>query len=225
MEKTYSINLFDGHLIFAEEGRQILLDTGSPLSLSRDGEVVIMGMTHQCSRRLPMYGGPDEFSKLIGYDIDVLLGLDILRDYKVKIDYAARELTISDTAFDTEGYSRVPLSLRIYYLLPMTVNGSPHTFALDTGARISYIHAKETSQLQPIDEREDFNPEVGRFTTPIFQMSATVAQHTFPVQFGNAPSRLATALGLFGIEGIIGYDLFAAFTVILDLSASRLYLK
>ncbi len=108
--------------------------------------------------------------------------------------------------------------------LPVTVAGVALNFVLDTGAKISYIGSEQTSTLMAVDEREDFNPMIGRFSTPIYELETTIADTSFVVKFGNLPSVMSLPLKMIGIDGIIGYDLFAAYTVIMDFKNNILYL-
>jgi hypothetical protein len=56
-------------------------------------------------------------------------------------------------------------------------------------------------------------------------MQVSAANQTFPVNFGNLPSKMATMLNLIGIYGVIGFDLFNAFTVVIDFENQQLLLS
>jgi hypothetical protein len=56
-------------------------------------------------------------------------------------------------------------------------------------------------------------------------MQVSAANHTFPVNFGNLPSQMATMLKLMGLYGVIGFDLFNAFTVVIDFENQQLLLS
>ena len=105
------------------------------------------------------------------------------------------------------------------------VEGQSVKLALDTGAWISYIDKKFT-EGEPVSEtKEDFSPLIGHFCTPIYSMQVSARNQTFPVNFGNLPSQMATMLKLMGIYGVIGFDLFNAFTVVIDFENQQLLLS
>ena len=73
MTETYNIDLFDGHLIFANNGLKVLVDTGSPFSIGKDPHFEFMGQQYHCNE------GISTISEMMGYDIDVLMGMDVLK--------------------------------------------------------------------------------------------------------------------------------------------------
>lgn len=87
---------------------------------------------------------------------------------------------------------------------------------VDTGAKISYISRTISEGLESIGEREDFHPHLGIFTTPIYMMPIEINEKQLSIEFGNLPQLYAMALSMAKIDGVIGYDLFAANQVVLD---------
>jgi len=45
----YMIDAFDNHLILVNKDKKILIDTGSPISISNQEEIEIFGLTHKSS--------------------------------------------------------------------------------------------------------------------------------------------------------------------------------
>lgn len=86
MTKTFDIDLYDGHLIINNNGQKILVDTGSPVTIGRSNHFVFMDHEHNCTTA---YLGTDipSISKLMDYDIDVLMGMDVLGRYEMLTDY------------------------------------------------------------------------------------------------------------------------------------------
>jgi hypothetical protein len=70
--------------------------------------------------------------------------------------------------------------------------------------------------MQPVGEKEDFHPIVGRYTTPVYELESEVAGRTFAASYGNLPSLIALPLQVGSIDGVIGYDFFKSFRVMLD---------
>ena len=216
MNKTFSIDLFDGHLILEDHGLKVLVDTGSPVTMGRDNHFEFMGQQHQCLTSI--FGrGISDISSLMGYDIDVLMGMDLLERFYIKTDYQGKEITFSTDEIPFESICSVPIMRENgAAYVDLTVDGQTERFALDTGAKISYIDNSFTHGETIVDTKEDFHPLTGNYSTPIFAKEATIGGQTIPVKFGNLPPEIAIILQIAGIYGAIGFDLFNAFTVLMD---------
>lgn len=236
MKEAYDIQPYDGHIIFQADGQDILLDTGSPVTLSHHPQLTLMGTRHSCRKSI-VGQSLDSIVELLGRQIDTLLGLDILSHYAVEIDLNARRLTFSDTPPTDEGWATTPFrGGEMGITLPIGVNGKDVNFVLDTGAKISYLHSRYTQGLTSDESRDDFSPMIGRFHTPIFHLEATIngtrrannsseSALAFPMAFGNLPVLLQMPLHAIGINGIIGHDLFTHFRVDIDFPSHELWLK
>lgn len=226
MKQPFDIKLYDGHLILNENGKDILVDTGSPVTLSRETDFLFMGVHHHVATNA---GGHtvEGLAQLMDYPFDVLLGMDIMSDLSVFVDYRNKQISFSDEGFDYDGFSELNIQKGMLgaITIPLTVKGYLMNFALDTGAKISYVDDKCVSSEIPVEERDDFNPLVGHYTTSIFDMQAMIGNTLFPVRFGILPHSLSMPLKMMGIDGVIGYDLFAAFTVIMDFKSNSLFYK
>ncbi|MGM9869524.1 MAG: hypothetical protein ACI30R_07875 [Sodaliphilus sp.] len=225
MTASFDIELFDGHLIFANNEQLILVDTGSPVSISRSSELNFMDRQHRVTNNLN--GNTiDSFSEFLQKDIDVLLGMDIMAAYSVRVDYAGKKISFSTEEFSTEGFSAIKMgNLLGCIFIPLSVGQKALNFALDTGAKISYIARAYTSGETAIETRNDFSPLIGRFTTPIYQTTANIHGTPFPVKFGEMQPLFENLLRMMNVEGIIGYDLFAQFTIILNFPKSTLHFR
>lgn len=226
MERVYDINLYDGHLIINENGKDILVDTGSPVTLSRDGEFQFMEECRQASTNADGQT-VDDIGQLMGYPLDVLLGMDILSDLSVFVNFKHKQVIFSDKVFCHDGFSKLPMRKSVLGAISvqLTVKDGLMNFALDTGAKISYVDDKCTSSEVPVENRDDFSPFVGHYSTPIYDMQAMVGDVSFPVKFGTLPHSLSAPLKMMGLDGVIGYDLFAAFTVIMDFKRNTFFYK
>lgn len=69
---------------------------------------------------------------------------------------------------------------------------------------------------------EDFYPGVGKFETECFEVLTSFGDKTFIVKYGNLHEVLQMTLMLAGKDGIIGYDFFNNFKVVLDLKNNRI---
>jgi hypothetical protein len=165
---------------------------------------------------------------MMGYNIDVLMGLDLITEFFIMTDYQKKEITFSTEEISFKPQCSVPIAFENGMIcVELNVEGQSVNFVLDTGARISYIDETFTGGRPIIETREDFSPLMGiaRFSTPIYSLQVSAEDMTFPVNFGKLPSQIALMLKMMGVHGAIGYDLFNAFTVLMDFKNNQLLLK
>ena len=224
MKKEFTINNYDKHLIIEDNGKTFLIDTGSPFSIFDSAAIDFCG--HQFPRGLAMCSATD-VSNLLGMHVDALVGNDILKHFNVCIDYATGTISLSDEALDLPDAIALPFDMSFGVpKISMTLQGEERRFFLDTGAKISYVSSQMTQGLDPIETASDFYMGFGNFDTPIYDMEASVAGQPFQVRIGNLPSVLeGTLIGLSGTAGVIGYDFFNRFKVLIDYANRRLFLK
>ena len=158
MTKTFEINLYDGHLIFNNNGQKVLVDTGSPVTISRSNHFVFMDQEYKCTTSL-MGHDISSISKMMGYDIDVLMGLDVIGDYKMLTDYKSAKVTFSSEDIPFEPICTTPIIQEMGAIcVILRVKGEDVRLFLDTGAKISYIAETYTSDETAIEVLEDFYP-------------------------------------------------------------------
>lgn len=226
MVKSFLIDLFDGHLIFDNDGLKVLVDTGCPVTIGKSTHFDFMGQSYQC---MTDFGGKGitEISAMMGYDIDVFMGMNIIEQFYIKTNYQSKEITFSTEEIPFDSICSIPIirGRMGEVCIDLTVKGQNIKLALDTGARISYIDESFTNGEPVVETRDDFNPMIGNFSTPIYSMEASVCEQIFPVNFGKLPPVMAMPLKMMGIYGAIGFDLFNAFTVLMDFKKNMLSLK
>jgi len=59
-------------------------------------------------------------------------------------------------------------------MMELKVDGDVIPLLFDTGAKISYIDPDYVDGMTPLAERENFYPTLGRFTTPVYELSVLV---------------------------------------------------
>lgn len=108
MTQTFKLEVFEGHLIVLHEGLEILIDTGSPVTLSNLDQIELMGNTYQCHNQ--MVGCTfDSIKEMLGRDIDVLLGMDVLRNYRLLVNCQVGLLKMSDESLTIKDATSVQL--------------------------------------------------------------------------------------------------------------------
>jgi len=224
MKQTFEINLFNNHLIIEIDNKKILVDTGCPITF---GNGKFSFLEREITPATNSMGVTIEScSQLLGYDLDALMGMDVLSNYKILIDYHNHQMTVSDEELILENAVSVPINYQMGTpFIHLSVNGKDLKFALDTGAQISYIHHSITAGELAQETLHDFHPFYGQFETPIFNVIASIGDMAFPVRFGNLPHEMELALSLINCRGAIGSDLFHAFTVLLDIKGRSMWVK
>jgi hypothetical protein len=80
--------------------------------------------------------------------------------------------------------------------------------------------------LTPDSQATDFYVGYGDFETPIYHMPTGIGGYNFNVQYGTLPGILELSLiGLSGTTGVVGYDFFNSFTILLDYKNGILWLR
>jgi len=219
--KQFQIQLYKGHPIINDGENRILIDTGAPSTIHSSDSLNFCSDSFVCSKN---YMGltVSKISDMLGTEITTLLGADILSDYKILLDYqnqviefSKQEIDIDGTQVDISNFMGIPI-------IKMTVDNKELKFFLDTGAELSYLSASLTSKYESIGTYEDFYPGVGKFQTECFEIPTVFGNTEFVVKYGNLPTLLQMTLMLGGTDGIIGFDFFNNFKVVLDLKNNRL---
>lgn len=219
--KQFQIQLFEGHPIINDGENILLVDTGAPLTIHASESLSFCSKNYVCSTN---YMGltVSNFSEMLGTKITTLLGADILSDYKILLDYknevivfSKQEIDIVGTQIDISNFMGIPI-------IEMTIDNQVLKFFLDTGAKLSYLSDSLTSNYESIGTDEDFYPGVGKFHTDCYEIPTSLGDNKFVVKYGNLPTLLQMTLMLGGTDGIIGFDFFNSFKVVLDLENNKL---
>jgi len=219
--KQFQIKLFKGHPIINDGENRILIDTGAPSTIHTSDTLNFCSQSFGCSTN---YMGltVSKISDMLGTEITTLLGADVLSDYKILLDYqnqviefSKQEIDIDGTQMDISNFMGIPI-------IKMTIDNQELKFFLDTGAKLSYLTDSLTSNYESVGTDEDFYPGVGIFQTECFKIPTVFGDKEFIVKYGNLPSLLQMTLMLGGTDGIIGFDFFNNFKVVLDLKNNRL---
>lgn len=219
--RQYKILLYKGHPIINDGENIILIDTGAPSTIHSSDSLNFCSDSFGCSTN---YMGltVSKISDMLGTEITTLLGADILSDYKILLDYqnlviefSKQEIDIAGTQMDISNFMGIPI-------IKMTVDNQELKFFLDTGAKLSYLSDSLTSKYKSVGTDEDFYPGVGKFQTECFDIKTVFADKEFVVKYGNLPALLQMTLMLGETDGIIGFDFFNNFKIVLDLKNNRM---
>lgn len=219
--KRFQITLFKGHPIINDGENIILIDTGAPSTIHDSDSLIFCSESFGCSTN---YMGltVSKISEMLGTEITTLLGADILSNFKIHFDYknevvdfSKEAITFEGTEIDISNFMGIPI-------IELSIDNQNLKFFLDTGAKLSYLSDSITSNYESIGTDEDFYPGVGKFETPCYEIPTSFGEHNFIVKYGNLPTLLQMTLMIGGTDGIIGFDFFNNFKVVLDLKNNKL---
>ena len=219
--KQFQIELFKGHPIINDGENRILIDTGAPSTIHVSNSINFCSESFGC---LTNYMGltVSKISDMLGTEITTLLGVDILSDYKILLDYQNKVIEFSKQEIDIEGTQAEIANFMGIPIIKMIVDNQELKFYMDTGAKLSYLSDSLTSKYESVGKVEDFYPGVGKFQSECFEIPTVFGGNKFIVKYGNLPSILQMTLRLGGTDGIIGFDFFNNFKVVLDLKNNKL---
>ena len=211
----FILQIFRNHQVFVTNNRTVLLDTGAPITISRDERFRFMNQSYTLPKT---FNGitTEMLSEFIGTRIDVLLGADIFSIYHVLINVKAKTITFSNVKPNRTGDTFKFENLMGVPIIHFDFNGKTYKGFLDTGAAISFIKTGMFGDLPVLGERDDFFPTYGSFKTPTYEGTIRVSQKSFKTVIGNLPETLDSAIMLGDIEGVIGFDLFKSFEVLMN---------
>ena len=138
-------------------------------------------------------------SEFINTQIDALIGLDILHNHDLRLDWNTLEL---DPEENGEGES-LPLSFGNFGLpaIPIKVNGHNVQAIFDTGAQISYINKSVVVGECSVGEFCDFHHTVGEFTTDLYRLPTKLGEQVLTLDYGLLPESVSGGdLDILGTE-------------------------
>ena len=204
------IKTVNNHIII-DNGHNILVDMGSPVSFHNSGFLVLGDTRINVFSSLPMLS-TEFLSVNIGCRIDGLLGMDLMNKVPTSIRLNDGIMVFDDDERYSIQFQMYPLFIIEYELLAirMSVNHKEVKMVVDTGAQISYIRKEFISGLELDKTMKDFSPYNCSFKTDTYICETdTLIGHTaFPQRFGIPPKEILSILDLFQADGIIGIDLF-----------------
>ena len=211
---------FEGHLIVTLPEGRFLVDTGSPTSFARGRCVSFGGATTDVADNAMGMLDSDALSGYVGIRLDGLLGMDVLGQHRLTFDrgrifvgdgevcYDFGKI-ISDSSFfalETGDFMGIPV-------VAMNVNKRPVRMFVDTGAKISYLNPAWLAEFPVEETADDFYPGVGKFDVDISSVWCDLNGWPFQAKFGRLPPLLQLTLGMGGVDGILGHDLFSSYTI------------
>lgn len=208
--------LINNHPVLMVNGQNILVDTGSPISIHPSGSIVIGENVFSVRSSVPVVS-TNFISEKVGCEIHALLGMDI-------INRMPTLFSLKDGWMFWDDDAKYPKHFKNFHLGPLSeglvaitisVNGMEANMIVDSGAPISYIRPEFLSGLDSAGVVDDFSPFIGDFQTETFicEVDTMVGQGVYSQRFGIAPQAISMTLGLLDVDGIIGIELFKRYRI------------
>ena len=220
----YPLTLVNGYPIADIEGKAVLIDSGSPVTIGDEAQWFFLNEVRSLT---PEFGGVNAayLTREIGTRVDILLGTDILKDHFVTINLLDGVIHFSQGALLRNGI-RVPFkSLMGTPMCLATIAGVEQQMIIDTGAKLTYVNKALTAGTAPTGTEQDFYVSLGSFETPVFELPVKIGGQNLTFRCGILPPFLDQGIQLTGASGIIGTELYKHFVVSLAYPEGEMVLK
>jgi len=203
----YGLSFEKGHLFAEIEGKNFLLDTGSPMSMAASPGLNFRGKDLQLPGNI-MGLTADQLTGFIGTEVHGLLGTDVLNEGDLLFDFERGKLVVPERPLPLKGEAIPFKPVMGVPLVEAVVDGQAYGFFFDTGARISYFQDEDVlAKGSKIGTDEDFYPGFGRFATESYLMELRLVSKTFSLVTGTLPAMLGLSLGMADADGILGNEI------------------
>lgn len=231
-ERKLELIISNNHIVFNQNGKNYLIDTGSPTSFSFDNEssIILGGRVFAFSPvRLCQKQDVDVLSQM---DISALIGLDIIQKTNLTIDYKNKKISFEcNIDFHNKEYKSFSISLFMGNQAIVTSSISCNNSRLsrcviDSGAIISYINEEATKKGTMLSETySDFSPIVGSIGGNLYQTIIEIQDvnggvHTMPYKVGVLHPLIRQIF-----DGCIGFNAISQSFIALDFKNNVLIFK
>lgn len=220
--EEYKVEIHDNCVIAEVKNKKIFIDTGAPSSFGNCSELKILGKNYNLSDEF-MGVSVEEIGKVLGTEIDMLLGMDVLKDLNFMVSFDKKIIRFSLEPFEMDGIN-IPVD---FFMNIPTINinmdNSNIDVFFDTGAKISYFPSSLTENYKKIGMIKDFHPMIGEFETETYEVPVVFGEQKINMITGNLPSFFERML--FGAEGIMGNDIFRYFDICFNFKNNSLILS
>jgi Ca-activated chloride channel family protein len=217
----YRVSSDRGPLMAEIAGQSVLINTGEETSLCRDDGWFFLDEVY----RLPQSNNGmdcDQLSATIGKKVDVMLGMDILRDLYIRLDPGRRVIQ----------FSRKPLRSRGRYLdlfniegvpsLEVVIDGKKVNVRLTTGLQFNYLPGDFVWDSLNVNEQKDILPGIQTFRTNLKTFPIQLRGWEINQEFGHLPEEIRKKLNLAAYEGVLGADFFRRDPITMEFPENKL---
>ena len=210
--RQYPMEMREGHLVVRNDAQALLLNTGCPVSMGRRPSFEFLDREIPALQR---YHGMtvEQWSEVIGINIDVVLGSDVLGRSAVAIDPGAGRVVFDD---DTARPHARGARLETVAGLPVVevgLAGGKRRVLFHTGATLTCLRDLDTRAHPCVGVARDSYPGLGEFATELRQVPLVFGDQPISLECGLLPAPLERALRATDIDGIVGTNLLRTFSV------------
>jgi len=209
----YPLTLKDGYLIGSIDGKDWLLDTGSPMSFGDVSHLTIDGESAQiASNGLGLTAR--ELSEHLGYKVSGLMGVDVLNRYDLLFNLPQGQVTFSQNAQNSEGHD---LDVEFCWGAPVVeakLGDKPLRLVVDTGSTYTYLQQMPEDVGVSEGVVHDFHPSYGKFHSDTRRVKIRIGERAYSTRCGALPPELGITLGLLDADGTLGNEIFYDRTVL-----------
>lgn len=191
------------------EGKSVLINTAVPVSIAVDPKWLLLNEVYEFSHAAN--GVTCELlSKALGTRVDVMLGMDVLRDLHLRTDPTRGVIQFSRLPFRSSG-ARLPLQVdQVPPLAELKMGQENLPMRLVTALKLNYIPEELAAGLSTAGSASDSLPAGLEFTTTLYKLALSFGRHTLTLNCGVPPEALRGPLGLSTGEGVLGADLLSS---------------
>ena len=220
----YPLKLVNGYPIAEIEGKSVLIDSGSPVTIGDEAQWFFLNEVRELKKD---FGGVNAayLTHEVGTGVDILLGTDILKEFFVTINLFDGLIRFSRQPL-LHGGMRIPFtSLMGTPIVPATIAGVDQHMIIDTGAKLTYVNKALSAGAVSTGTEKDFYVTLGSFETPVYELPVILGGQKMTLRCGILPPFLDQGIQLAGAKGIIGTELYKHFVVSLAYPAGELVLQ
>ncbi len=210
--RQYPMEMRAGHLVIRHDAQALLLNTGCPVSVGRrptfeflDREIPALLRYHGMTM--------ERWSEIIGSNIDVLLGSDVLCHYAVAIDPEAGCVVFDDDSPQPHARCARLETVAGLPVVEVQLAGGRRRMLFHTGATLSCLRDVDTRAHPCVGVARDCYPGLGEFATELRQVPFVFGDQPVSLECGQLPAPLERALRATDIDGIVGTNLLRTFSV------------
>jgi len=212
MNNKYKFEYHNNHPVVEIDGRNYVVDTGSPISFFVDGHNGILTINNKSFnlKNNPMGINRDSIEDLIGKDINGFLGLDILFESgSIYMNRQKGYALFGDNSFNLankENIQKRSLMGLNMLEIPVTLNGISTTAIIDSGACISYVSSELIKNSKCTGTIYDYSPSFGGdIHTEKYEMELDICGFSCKAEMAKMTSMIEMSVGLLGYKVVMGF--------------------
>jgi len=194
----------DTDLLLARiEGHSVLIHTGLPVSLGVMSDWWFLDTHYSLASEFNRMSCK-QVSQVLGLQVDVLLGMDILKDLYVQIDPGQNVVEFSRQSLRYRGWQ---LALKENDGIPtcqVPIEGVDVDMRLMTVSRLCYVPAGMASGWKPVGQVNETLIGFDAFDTPLYRCNIQQDKNQMSLSCGVLPEAIRKELSLGTQEGILG---------------------